>query len=81
MRNRPARLYLQDIIDSAEAIQSYVQDISFEAFSRDRMRSAAVTREFEIIGEAVGKLPAEITSRVSGYSLARNQGFSKSSNP
>lgn len=63
MRNRPAELYLQDICDSAEAIQSYVQGLSFQTFSQDRMRSAAVIREFEIIGEAVGKLPDELKSR------------------
>jgi uncharacterized protein with HEPN domain len=31
-----------------------------EAFVQDRMRYSAVIREFEIIGEAVGKLPEEL---------------------
>jgi uncharacterized protein with HEPN domain len=35
---------------------SYVDGIGFAAFAADRMRYSAVIREFEIIGEAVGKL-------------------------
>jgi len=60
MRDRPSTLYLSDICESGKAIQSYVHDVPFEAFCKDRMRSAAVIREFEIIGEAVGKLPDEM---------------------
>lgn len=63
MHDRPNTLYLADICDSGRAIQSYVQGMSFEAFSQDRLRNAAVIREFEIIGEAVGKLPDETKSR------------------
>lgn len=57
MSERPIRLYCQDILDSGSAILSYVQDCTFDFFSQDRMRYSAVIREFEIIGEAVGKLP------------------------
>jgi uncharacterized protein with HEPN domain len=42
------------------AIQSYVEGMTCEAFVQDRMRYSAVIREFEIIGEAVGKLPEEL---------------------
>jgi len=34
--------------------------VSFNDFTKDRMRSSAVIREFEVIGKAVGKLPAEL---------------------
>jgi len=60
MPERRHQLYLTDILDSGRAIQSYVQDIAFEQFIAERMRYAAVIREFEIIGEAVGKLPESI---------------------
>ena len=60
MSERPSLLYCQDILESGTAIQSYVQDITFDAFVQDRMRFSAVIREFEIIGEAVGKLPAKV---------------------
>lgn len=60
MPERHHQLYLTDILDSGRAIQSYVQGIAFEQFIADRMRCAAVIREFEIIGEAVGKLPESV---------------------
>lgn len=60
MSDRSDRLYCQDILESGAAIQSYVEGIDFATFGRDRMRYSAVIREFEIIGEAVGKLSAEL---------------------
>lgn len=58
--HRNHRLYLADIADSSHAILEYTQGLSLEAFCRDRKTYSAVTREFEIIGEAVGKIPASI---------------------
>lgn len=60
MSERPQRLYCQDILDAGSAILTYVQGISYDAFAQDRMRYSAVIREFEIIGEAVGKLSATL---------------------
>jgi uncharacterized protein with HEPN domain len=37
--------------------------MSLETFRNDRRTCSAVVREFEIIGEAVGKLPDEIKQR------------------
>lgn len=63
MYNRDHRLYLADILESAKAIQEYVRGYSFHDFSDDRKTYSAVIREFEIIGEAVGKLPDEIKQK------------------
>lgn len=63
MSDRNYTLYLQDIVESGTAIQYYVQHIDYEQFSSERMRYAAVIREFEIIGEAVSKLPESIKSQ------------------
>jgi uncharacterized protein with HEPN domain len=57
MSRRSSSLYLDDLIEAGKAIQYYVRDITFEEFTSDRMRQSAVIREFEVIGEAVGKLP------------------------
>lgn len=57
MFERTSQLFLQDILDSGESILSYVKGMTFEQFERNRMCYSAVIREFEIIGEAVGKLP------------------------
>ena len=60
MSERPHLLYCQDILESGSAIQLYVQGVTCEAFIQDRMRYSAVIREFEIIGEAVGKLSEKL---------------------
>ena len=59
MPERDVQLYLSDILDSCEAITEYVAALTFEEFCNDRKTYSAVIREFEIIGEAVGKLPEE----------------------
>ena len=57
MSERDFRLYCADILDSGSAIFEFVKGLSFEQFCNDRKTYSAVIREFEIIGEAVGKLP------------------------
>jgi len=57
MSERDSGLYLMDIRESGNAILEYLECMSFEDFCRDRKTYSAVIREFEIIGEAVGKLP------------------------
>ncbi len=60
MPERDPRLYLSDILDSCAAIQEFVKGLSFEKFCNDRKTYSAVIREFEIVGEAVGKLTDEL---------------------
>ncbi len=60
MSERPQLLYCQDILESGTAIQTYVQGLTCDTFVQDRMRYSAVIREFEIIGESVGKLSAAL---------------------
>lgn len=60
MSNRSHLLYCQDILESGTAICTYLKGVRLEDFLQDRMRYSAVIREFEIIGEAVGKLPADL---------------------
>ncbi len=66
MSERHCQLYLVDILDSGQAIQSYLVKLDFEHFCRDRMRYAAVIREFEVIREAVGKLPESLKAQYQG---------------
>ena len=60
MSERDFRLYCEDILDSGTAILEFVKGLTFEEFCNDRKTYSAVIREFEIIGEAVGKLPDEL---------------------
>jgi uncharacterized protein with HEPN domain len=63
MSERDYRLYLTDILDAGQAVQSYVATLNFESFRKDRMRYTAAIREFEVIGEAIGKLPEELKAQ------------------
>lgn len=63
MSERDFHLYLTDILDSGNAITEYIKDMSFDDFCNDRKTYSAVVREFEIIGEAVRKLPDELIQR------------------
>jgi uncharacterized protein with HEPN domain len=56
---RDPRLYLDDIFDAIEKIESYVEGLTFEEFSEDSKTVDAVVRNFEIIGEATKRIPLE----------------------
>lgn len=63
MSSRSDALYLHDIKESVQAIESYIKGLSSEDFKQNRMVYSAVIREFEIIGEAVGKLSDDIKTQ------------------
>lgn len=63
MSERDPELYLTDIIESGNAILEYTEGLSFQNFASDRKTYSAVIREFEIIGEAVGKLPVNVKQK------------------
>ncbi len=49
--------YIQDILNSVDAIEEFVKDIDFETFENDKKTVFAVTRAIEIIGEATKNIP------------------------
>ncbi len=58
-------LYLKDILDAMEAIETFVEGMSFEEFIKDDKTVSAVIRKFEIIGEATKGVPDEIRQKYS----------------
>lgn len=50
---------LRDILDSAELIRSYLDQVEYDAFMADTEKQDAVLRRFEIIGEAANRLSPE----------------------
>ena len=56
---RDDRAYLAHVRDAIETIGEYLQGVSYEAFTENRMMVDAVVRELEIIGEASNNLSQE----------------------
>ena len=59
MSERELTLLLEDILDAANKIISYTYEISFKDFIEDDRTMDAVIRNFEIIGEAAGRIPKD----------------------
>jgi uncharacterized protein with HEPN domain len=55
--------YLNDILDNARRLKSFVKGMAFEAFQADIKTQYAVIRALEVIGEATKRLPAEVRDR------------------
>ena len=55
--------YLVDVIDAIEKAESFVKGMNFETFEKDTKTTFAVIRAFEIMGEAVKKIPSSIRNK------------------
>ncbi len=56
-------LFIDDIIEAMGSIVEYLNGLTYEEFSNDRMRIDAVLRNVQIIGEAAKNTPDEIKER------------------
>jgi len=54
---------VEDIIDAIERINSYVDDLDFDAFRNDQKTVDAVVRNLEVIGEASHHIPESVQRR------------------
>ena len=59
MPERKTLLLLEDMLDAADKIISYSYYMSFKDFIEDDRTMDAVIRNFEIIGEAAGRIPKD----------------------
>ena len=57
------KVYLEDIVRSIQAIQSYTKGMTYSGFSKKRIVVDAVVRNLEIIGEAVKRLPLDLRKK------------------
>ena len=67
MYKRDQGLYIEDILDSAEAIKVFTKDLDFENFRNDRKTYSATIREYTIIGEAISTLIDVLEEKVPTY--------------
>lgn len=63
MKDRDLRDYLQDILDAVDDIESFIDDLTYNEFVRDRKTLNAVVRSIEIIGEATKNIPEPIKTK------------------
>jgi uncharacterized protein with HEPN domain len=61
MRNNT--LYVKDILAAIEAIESFIEGMSFSQFADDDKTTSAVIRKFEVIGEAAKQVPVEMRDK------------------
>jgi uncharacterized protein with HEPN domain len=66
---------LQDILDSACVIQTYLAGVSEEAFMQNTEKQDAVLRRFEIIGEASNRLAPETQVLFPGLPFRQMRGM------
>ena len=75
MSKREPSLLVEDIIESANKILSYTENLSFEEFTIDSKTIDAVIRNFEIIGEAANRLSDDFKGKHEGVDWHRIRGF------
>ena len=63
MSMRNDRAYLTHIRDAIDTIEEYLEVVSYEEFTSNKMIIDAVVRELEIIGEASNNLSGEFRER------------------
>lgn len=56
-------LFLEDILDAINKIETYSRNLSYEDFSANSMAIDAVIRNFEVIGEAAKNIPKRVRDR------------------
>ena len=75
MSERHPRVLLEDILESAEKIFKYTENLTYEKFINDSKTIDAVVRNFEIIGEASNRLPQEFKNNHNAIDWFRIRGF------
>ncbi len=75
MSKRNSKLLVEDILESAQKILDYTEELSFNEFINDSKTVDAVIRNFEIIGEAGNNLPQDFKDQHSKIDWHRIRGF------
>ncbi|HNO71055.1 MAG TPA: DUF86 domain-containing protein [Bacteroidia bacterium] len=75
MSKRVPKLLLGDILEAASKIKIYTKGFSYTNFIADSKTTDAVIRNFEIIGEAAGRLSEEFKEQYSIVDWFRIKGF------
>ena len=58
--------FIEHILDSINAIESFSRDLDKNKLTSDRLRQSAIVREIEIIGEAVKNISESLKNKYKG---------------
>ncbi len=75
MSKRDWKLFIEDVLESIELIEKYVEGMNLDDFRRDRKTIDAVVRNFVIIGEASKHIPDEVKNKSSNVDWQGMVGF------
>ena len=75
MSERNAELFLADMLESAAKIEEYTSGMNYESFIQDSKTVDAVVRNFDIIGEAAGRIPEDFKDAHAQIDWHRIRGF------
>lgn len=68
-------IYLRDILESCDLIVADLAAVEFDAFRGNRLLQDAIIRRFEIIGEAVKRVPQEVRAEYPDVPWQQAAGF------
>jgi uncharacterized protein with HEPN domain len=57
---RDFQVYIEDIIQAIDSIQTYTEGLTYNVFARDKKTIDAVIRNFKITGEATKQIPLTV---------------------
>jgi uncharacterized protein with HEPN domain len=60
---RDFRVFLKDILEAIDRIETYTKDLSFEDFCGSKLVQDGAVRNLEIIGEAIKHVPVEVRKK------------------
>jgi uncharacterized protein with HEPN domain len=75
MNERTWRLFLEDLVESIEKIDKYIDGMDYDSFAGDEKTVDAVVRNLEIVGEASKNIPDSIKAEHSEIPWHRMSGL------
>jgi uncharacterized protein with HEPN domain len=75
MKSRDYRDFLNDILEAIADIETFINDLSYEEFAKDRKTLNAVVRSLEVIGEAAKNIPDKIKTEYTDVPWKRMTGM------
>ena len=75
MKSRDYRDFLHDILEAIIDIETFIDDLSYEEFVKDRKTLNAIVRSIEVIGEATKNIPDKIKTEYTNLPWKRMAGM------